>query len=638
MHCLYISTGAAGHFRCAACGFERSWTRPGELPKRTCPAFGSAPYAEATKNAPRPRLERKPCGTCGKTAPVGAQDNPLPSLPKRAMNLAAAWNRDRKNGRQRRTQEQVNRLFDGFCHNCPAYNLVEQACSECGCPVNKHVTPGMDNKLAVASEECPEGYWPYGEITRRNLLFYLLPLRHSLKVWQWHVEQLRKHLPLFNGRKIITVATPGDGNKLAIESIEDVREAFGEDASLVEFIERPNDSTLWEMPAFAEMLGLVKSTDRHEASFYFHAKGVRRAKQDAIRLWCEEIYRHNLGRADDAMEALRYWKAAGIARSPTTPGKGALGYDCGWHFAGTGFWFRHDALFALDGWKEIAPHSHAVEAFLGTQFRSDEVFCLAHDNVGSVYDADYWRAAIERFDDENDAEKPDPADVKISIIVTARNYGRYLRECLESCGWQTHKPHEVIYVDDASEDDSVAIAKGLSGVRVVELPESRGAVAGRNAGAAASTGNTLLFVDGDDVLPADYLAKLVDRLGYDTPFVYSDVQNFGRENRYWRVPDWGAADLRDGNFCNTSALIWREAFDAVGGWMMEDFGRLPDWHLFLRLAHLGEPRRADVALGYRRHGQSWSDQANAKETAADKSRIRNAILSSVDEWKAKRGG
>lgn len=637
-NCLFVPLGAAGRFRCVRCGFERTWTRNGDVPPRNCPVPASINDAELVAHSPLPqRSNAKKCGGCGDEKPIGTQERPLPSLPIRALNLAAAWRRDRKNGRQRRTQEQVNRLFDGFCRNCPAYNLTEQACSKCGCPVNKLVTPGMDNKLAVASEVCPQELWPYGEITRRNLIFYLLPLRHSLKVWQWHVEQVRKCLPLFNGRKIVTVATPGEGNKLDIEPIEDVREAFGEDAALVEFIERPNDPILWETPAFAEMLGMVESTDPHEASFYFHAKGVRRARQDAIRPWCEEIYRHNLGRVDDAMEALRFWKAAGIARSPTTPGNGELGNDCGWHFAGTGFWFRHDALFGAEGWREITPHSHAVEAFLGTRFRADEVYCLAHDNVGPVYDEATWRAAIAKFEAAADAEQNvDPAEVKVSIIVTARNYGRYLGDCLESCLWQEQAPHEVIYYDDASDDDSPAVARRFASVRTIAGSARVGAVAARNAAARQATGNALLFVDGDDVLPADYLAKMIARLRRDSPFVYGDMQYFGRENRFVKQPDWGAADLREGNFCNTSSLIWRAAFDEVGGWLDGDFGHMPDWHLFLRLAMLGPPRHCDAALGYRRHGQSWTDGATRGQTPLAAKAVRERILASVDAWAAAR--
>ena len=618
-----------GTITCTLCGLTRSLAFGKHKPRGLCPKA----KADGTSTG---RLGAPPCGTCGQ------QNNPLPSLARRAVKFGVAEIRDRRNGRRRRTLAQIERIFDSTCAVCDLYNRAERACSKCGCPVNRYSTDGDENKLARESEQCPHDppRWPYAEIERRNLLFYLLPLRHSLKVWQWHVEQLRAYLPLFNGRRIITVATPGENNKLAIESIEDVREAFGEEAALVEFVERPNDPDLWETPAFAEMLGMIESTDPREATFYFHGKGVRRARQDPIRLWCQEIYRHNLGRIDDAMDALRYWKACGIARSPTVPGGGDLG-SCGWHFAGTGFWFRHDALFASAGWRSITPHSHAVEAFLGTQFAPSEVACLAHDNIGSVYDAATWRAAIAAYDaGEEGRDKPDPRDVRVSILVVGRNYARYLTECLESCAWQTHPPHEIIYVDDASDDNSLAIASDLwtagklRPFRVVGLDKQLGAAAARNHAASLATGNALVFVDADDVLPADYLAKCLDRLGFSTPFVYTDMQCFGRENRLVRQPDWGRADLRQQNFCHSSSLIWREAFNQAGGWAEGDFGHMPDWHLFLRLAQLGTPRRADVALGYRRHGQSWTDASLVRQTAEEAQAVRARILASVDQWAA----
>lgn len=619
-----------GTITCTLCGLTRGLAFGKHKPRGLCRK------AKADGTA-APAVARAPCGTCNPPA----QDKPLPSLARRAANFAGAALRDRMNGRKRRTLEQVARLFHAHCNGCDEYNRRLGACTDCGCPVNLSVSPDLDNKLAAAAEVCPQQKWPYPAIERRNLLFYLLPLRHSLKIWQWHVEQLRKYLPLFNGRKIITVATHGENNKLAIESIEDVREAFGEDAALVEFLERPNDPEHWETPAFREMLEMVESLDPTEATFYFHAKGVRRAKQEAIRPWCQEIYRHNLGRLDDAMEALRYWNCCGVARSETDPVAMTEGGGH-WHFAGTGFWFRHHALFSRPTWSKIINHSHAVEAYLSTQFSIDESYCLAHDNVGSVYDAGYWRSAIAATDARLDVEQAiDPADVRVSLLVVGRNYGRYLAECLESCAWQTHKPHEILYVDDASEDDSVAIASDLwtSGklrpFRVVGLDKRIGAAAARNHAAALATGNALVFVDADDVLPADYLARCVARLGVSTPFVYTDMQCFGRENRLVRMPEWGAAELRKQNFCHSSSLIWREAFEAAGGWTEGDFGHMADWHLFLRLATLGDPRRADVALGYRRHGQSWTDTALASDPQAIEA-ARERILASVDAWAAER--
>lgn len=536
------------------------------------------------------------------------------------------------------TRERRGPEIAGCCKGCALFEPAPEKTRALGKPAD-FCGPELRAKLAWRKRSLIESQ-AYGRpqrpaIERRNLIYYLLPLYHPDGVWPWHVEQLRKHLHLFNGRRVVWIATKPDGdNSLAIEPAAKVRAAFGDDAASIEFIEQPNDPKLWERAAFVELLSRVASPASNEATFYFHGKGVTRARRDAIGPWCEEIYRHNLGRIDDALEALRYWACCGIARSPTTPGKGALGYECGWHFAGTGFWFRHDALFSQPDWRDITEHTHAVEAYLGTRFPVGESFCLAHDDIGSVYTPATWQRAISDYDASETRNAIDPADVRVSIIVAARNYGRFLRDCLDSCLWQTHKPHEIIYVDDASNDDSAELAASVEGVRVLQLPDNQGAIKARNAGAAAATGNALLFVDGDDVLPADFLAKLVERLSPATPFAYPNLQLFGRENTFWRTPDWGKSDLRQGNFCPSTSLIWREAFDAAGGWIDGDFGHMPDWHLYLRLATLGEPRHADVALGYRKHGQSWTDQASA----ADQQRIRRQILASVDAWAQRRSG
>ena len=99
-----------------------------------------------------------------------------------------------------------------------------------------------------------------------------------------------------------------------------------------------------------------------------------------------------------------------------------------------------------------------------------------------------------------------PALERVSVVVGARNYGHFLGPCLHSIYAQTRRPAEVIYADDGSEDDSLAVARAFEahGLKVLALP-FRGVAAVRNAGAEATTGDLLLFVDGDNLLTPDFL-------------------------------------------------------------------------------------------------------------------------------------
>jgi GT2 family glycosyltransferase len=93
------------------------------------------------------------------------------------------------------------------------------------------------------------------------------------------------------------------------------------------------------------------------------------------------------------------------------------------------------------------------------------------------------------------------------VVVIGRNEGERLVSCLRSLeNW----PGPVVYVDSASEDDSVAKARELGAV-VVELTRDRqlSAARGRNAGAAYlrqhwPTVRYVQFVDGDCVVDANW--------------------------------------------------------------------------------------------------------------------------------------
>ena len=197
-------------------------------------------------------------------------------------------------------------------------------------------------------------------------------------------------------------------------------------------------------------------------------------------------------------------------------------------------------------------------------------------------------------------------NIKISIIVTARNYSKYLRECLESCLNQSIKPFEVIYSDDYSEDNSIEIAKSINNIKVITAKKWNGVVKARNIGVDNSKGNVLVHVDGDDILPYDYLEKHLEVFDETTPFVYGAAQAFGTRNCYWRVEPWGQRFIWNRNFVNTSCMIWKDAFIKAGKWQDTCMNTMWDWSLAIRLSRLGTPRKSPATLLYRQHDTSWS--------------------------------
>jgi glycosyltransferase involved in cell wall biosynthesis len=91
------------------------------------------------------------------------------------------------------------------------------------------------------------------------------------------------------------------------------------------------------------------------------------------------------------------------------------------------------------------------------------------------------------------------ATLTLSIIVPAHNNADELRDCLVAAAAQCGPDTELLVVDDASVDDTSAVAAALAH-RVLRLPENAGPAAARNHGAGHARGEVLLFVDADVVI------------------------------------------------------------------------------------------------------------------------------------------
>src|SRR5690348_2825682 len=97
-----------------------------------------------------------------------------------------------------------------------------------------------------------------------------------------------------------------------------------------------------------------------------------------------------------------------------------------------------------------------------------------------------------------------------TVVVTTYNRERIVRRCVDSCLAQSFDDLEVVVVDDASTDGTVAALEAYEDprVRVVVHERNRGINPARHTGAVAVQGEWVVVVDSDDELMPDALERL----------------------------------------------------------------------------------------------------------------------------------
>jgi len=157
---------------------------------------------------------------------------------------------------------------------------------------------------------------------------------------------------------------------------------------------------------------------------------------------------------------------------------------------------------------------------------------------------------------------------EVSFVVPAFNEERLLAGTLQAihkAASGLNESAEVIVVDDASTDDTQAVAHS-QGARVVSVA-CRHIAATRNAGVREARGKWLIFVDADTVVTSEVVQAAVAAMRAGAVAGGCDVRFEGRLPLYSRaliaaaMPLYQALGLAAGCFM----FCTRDAFDAVGG-------------------------------------------------------------------------
>lgn len=281
------------------------------------------------------------------------------------------------------------------------------------------------------------------------------------------------------------------------------------------------------------------------------------------------------------------------------------------------------------------------------------ITCQARQAEQQALQSQHQAACRTRY--EATCASPFPSQ-KVSVIVPNYNYARFLDQRLDSILAQTYPIHELILLDDASSDNSVALLQERAAkitqfpVKVVPNDTNSGCVFAQwEKGVALATGDFFWIAEADDFCAPEFLetamkpfvddkvllsytdSSIVDESGTVTRAHSREMFNiFGTD--WWESPyiNAGKAEITDwlsvnNTILNASSLVWRKADYSDIFAEARSFRLAGDWYFYLQVLLRGDIAYHPAPLNYyRMHSNVVRKTTSADIEYQEISRIQQA--------------
>jgi glycosyltransferase involved in cell wall biosynthesis len=205
--------------------------------------------------------------------------------------------------------------------------------------------------------------------------------------------------------------------------------------------------------------------------------------------------------------------------------------------------------------------------------------------------------------------------MKVSVIITSYNYGKYLGKAIRSVLEQDFPRDffEILVVDAMSTDNTPEILREYeSEIKVILQEDKSGLAGGCNLGIRASSGEFIIRLDADDTFFKNALSVQVEHLEKNSQigFVYPDyyVLREGIKTRVY-LPEFNPEEIfKRGDFLGGGMMYRKSIFDLYGLYN-ESLRSIENYEFILRILCKGVSglHVAQPLFVYLHHGASMSD-------------------------------